>query len=62
MRRFILCWKRQGWEAKWKARIVSYADDYVILCHCSAQEARKSMEQIMTRIGLKVNPEKTRIC
>ncbi|WP_255324847.1 reverse transcriptase domain-containing protein, partial [Verrucomicrobium sp. 3C] len=62
MRRFILGWRRQGWAAKWAAHIVSYADDYVILCRHHAQEARKQMEKIMERIGLTVNPEKTRIC
>nr|WP_255324907.1 group II intron maturase-specific domain-containing protein [Verrucomicrobium sp. 3C] len=62
MRRFILAWKRQGWAARWAAHIVSYADDYVILCRHHAQEARKQMERIMERIGLTVNQEKTRIC
>ncbi|VVM07628.1 group II intron reverse transcriptase/maturase [Methylacidimicrobium tartarophylax] len=62
MRRFILGWKRQGWAAKWAAHIVSYADDYVILCRHHAQEAREQMERIMERIGLTVNQEKTRIC
>ena len=31
MRRFILAWKKQGWEQKFGARIVNYADDFVIL-------------------------------
>jgi RNA-directed DNA polymerase len=29
MRRFILAWKKQGWEQKFGARIVNYADDFV---------------------------------
>ncbi len=62
MRRFILGWKRQGWAVRWAAHIVSYADDYVILCRHHAQEARKQMERIMERIGLTVNQEKTRTC
>ncbi len=62
MRRFILGWKRQGWADQWGAQIVSFADDYVILCRRHAQEARKQMERIMERIGLTVNQEKTRIC
>ncbi len=62
MRRFILAWKRQGWAARWAAHIVSYVDDYVVLCRHHAQEARKQMEKIMERIGLTVTPEKTRIC
>ncbi|WP_018291479.1 group II intron reverse transcriptase/maturase [Verrucomicrobium sp. 3C] len=62
MRRFILGWKRQGWAVRWAAHIVSYADDYVILCRQHAQEAREQMERIMERIGLTANQEKTRIC
>jgi hypothetical protein len=27
MRRFILGWKKQGWERRFDARIVNYADD-----------------------------------
>ncbi len=32
MRRFILGWKRLGCERRYQARIVSYADDFVICC------------------------------
>jgi group II intron reverse transcriptase/maturase len=62
MRRFILAWKRQGWEQKLQARIVNYADDFVILCRHKAGEARERMERIMGRLKLTVNPQKTRVC
>jgi hypothetical protein len=62
MRRFILAWKKQGWEQKLGARIVNYADDFVILCRHKAQEARERMEAIMSRLKLTVNPQKTRVC
>ena len=32
MRRFILGWKRLGCEQRWAAKIVNYADDFVICC------------------------------
>jgi group II intron reverse transcriptase/maturase len=62
MRRFILAWKQQGWEEKLQARIVNYADDFVILCRGRASEARTRMEAIMARLKLTVNPQKTRVC
>jgi group II intron reverse transcriptase/maturase len=62
MRRFILAWKQQGWERKFGAQIVNYADDFVILCRRRAQEARERMEAIINRLKLTVNPQKTRVC
>lgn len=62
MRRFILAWKKQGWERKLNARIINYADDFVILCRTKATEARERMEAIMERLKLSVNAQKTRVC
>jgi RNA-directed DNA polymerase len=62
MRRFILGWKRQGWEKRLGAHIVNYADDFVILCRGSAQEARERMQKIMTVLKLTVNEKKTKTC
>src|SRR6266567_2588343 len=62
MRRFILGWKQQGWEKRLEARIVNYADDFVILCRGTAQEARERMQKIMNVLKLTVNEKKTKIC
>jgi group II intron reverse transcriptase/maturase len=62
MRRFVLGWKKQGWEQRLGARIVNYADDYVILCRGSAEEARIRMQKIMEVLKLRVNETKTRTC
>jgi RNA-directed DNA polymerase len=62
MRRFLLGWKQAGWERKLKARIVNYADDFVILCPSKAAEAREAMEKMMRHLKLTVNQQKTRIC
>lgn len=62
MRRFILGWKRQGWEQRFGAQIVNYADDYVILCRGSAEEARVRMQRIMGVLKLQVNETKTKTC
>ena len=62
MRRFILGWKQQGWEKRLRAHIVNYADDFVILCRGSAQEARERMQKIMNVLKLTVNEKKTKTC
>jgi group II intron reverse transcriptase/maturase len=62
MRRFVLGWKRLGWEEKLKAHLVVYADDFVILCRSQATEARQQMQAIMSKLKLTVNEQKTRIC
>ncbi len=63
MRRFILGWKKAGLEQRLGARIVNYADDLVICCKGdSAQKALNAMRQMMGRLKLTVNEEKTRIC
>ena len=62
MRRFLLGWKTLGWEEKLQARIVNYADDFVILCRGSAEQAKEVMEKMMQKLKLEVNQKKTRIC
>ena len=62
MRRFVLGWKTLGHETRLKARIVNYADDFVILCRGNADEAMAAMRDMMRRLKLTVNEAKTRIC
>ena len=63
MRRFVLGWKKLGLEHSLGTRIVNYADDLVILCRKStADEALQRLREIMGRLKLTVNEEKTRIC
>src|SRR4030088_655942 len=63
MRRFVLGWKMLGLEKRLRSRIVTYADDLVILCRRGkAEEALQRMREIMSRLKLTVNEEKTRIC
>ena len=62
MRRFILGWKVLGHEQRLRARIVSYADDFVICCRGSASEALVAMQDMMRRLKLAVNERKTRLC
>jgi len=63
MRRFVLGWKKLGLEASLGSRIVTYADDLVILCtRGNAEQALTRMRELMGRLKLTVNEEKTRIC
>jgi group II intron reverse transcriptase/maturase len=61
MRRFVLGWKTLGHERSLKARIVNYADDFVICCRGSAEAASAAMRNIMNRIKLTVNETKTKL-
>jgi group II intron reverse transcriptase/maturase len=63
MRRFVLGWKMLGLEHRLGSRIVNYADDLVILCkRGGAEEALAQMRRLMSKLGLAVNEEKTRLC
>jgi RNA-directed DNA polymerase len=63
MRRFVLAWKMFGLEQSLGSRIVTYADDLVILCRRGkAAEALSRLREIMGKLKLTVNEEKTRIC
>ena len=63
MRRFVLGWKKLGLEQRLGSRIVTYADDLVILCRKGkAEEALQRLREIMGKLKLTVNEEKTRIC
>ncbi len=63
MRRFVLAWKKLGLERRLGSRIVTYADDLVILCKKGkAEEALLKLREIMGKLKLTVNEEKTQIC
>src|SRR2546425_3908374 len=62
MRRVVLGWKKLGHEQRFQARIVNYADDLVICCRGSAEDAKHAMRNLMERLKLTVNEAKTRVC
>ncbi len=62
MRRLVLGWKRLGFERRFDASIVAYADDLVICCRYRADEALAALRQVAQRIGLTVNEDKTHVC
>jgi group II intron reverse transcriptase/maturase len=62
MRRFVLGWKTMGHEQRLEARIVNYADDFVICCRRDAEKAMSVMRDMMCRLKLTVNETKTHVC
>lgn len=62
MRRFVLGWKTLGHEQRLQARIVNYADDFVICCRGTGQQAQAAMRSMMQRLKLTVNETKTKLC
>jgi len=61
MRRFVLGWKTLGHEKRLDAHIVNYADDFVICCRGTGQEAAAAMRSMMKRLKLTVNEDKTHV-
>jgi RNA-directed DNA polymerase len=62
MRRFVLGWKTLGHEQNLQARIVNYADDFVICCRRTGEKAQTAMRSMMERLKLTVNETKTKLC
>jgi RNA-directed DNA polymerase len=61
-RRFVLGWHSLGHAQRLDARIVNYADDFVICCRRNADEALAVMRSMMAKLKLTVNESKTRVC
>jgi RNA-directed DNA polymerase len=61
MNRFLKFWRITGRSEAYQARIMNYADDFVILSRGYAAEALDWTRQVMTRIGLTLNEAKTSI-
>src|SRR5262249_23983343 len=61
MRRFILGWKTLVHQQRLGARIVNYADDFVICCRGTAAEAMRALRALMQRLELTVHDPKTRL-
>ena len=59
MRRFLLGWKTLGLEARLQARIVNFADDFVICCRGTGAQAMVAMRAMMDRLKLTVNDDET---
>jgi len=61
MNRFLKHWRTTGRGEAFRAHVVSYADDFVILSRDHAVEALAWTRGVMTRLGLALNEAKTSI-
>jgi RNA-directed DNA polymerase len=62
MHRFHRAWRERGMDRHLKAKVVSYADDFVILCQGTAADALALTRRWMRTLKLTLNEAKTRIC
>jgi RNA-directed DNA polymerase len=59
MNRFLKHWRLTECSEAFRAHVVSYADDFVILSRGHAVEALAWTKAVMTRLGLTLNEDKT---
>jgi RNA-directed DNA polymerase len=59
MNRFLKYWRLTGRGEAFRAHVIAYADDFVILSRGCAAEAMAWMKVVMTRLGLTLNEAKT---
>ena len=62
MHRFIKAFRTYGLDRQYGAVLVTYADDFVILCRHGAAEVLATTRRWMASIGLALNENKTRVC
>jgi RNA-directed DNA polymerase len=61
MNRFLKHWRLTGCGAMFRAHVVAYADDFVILSRGHAAEALEWTKAVMTKLGLTLNETKTSV-
>ncbi len=59
MNRFLKHWRLTGCGDTFRAHVVSYADDFVILSRGRAAEALAWTKAVMSELGLTINEAKT---
>jgi RNA-directed DNA polymerase len=59
MHRFLRAWRDRGKDRQYQARVINYADDFVILSRGAATEALTWTQWAMTHLGLTLNETKT---
>src|SRR5271163_3310081 len=59
MNRMLKGWRRTGRGEQYRARLVNYADDFVILSRGKAAEAREWTRGVLERLKLTLNEQKT---
>jgi hypothetical protein len=63
MNRYLKVFRLRGLDRRYGARLVNYADDFVVLCHRGgAAEVLAQSRRWFTQMGLTLNEQKTRVC
>ena len=61
MNRYLKAFRRAGLDRRYGARLVNYADDFVVLCRQGAMEVLAQTRRWLTQMGLTLNEPKTRV-
>jgi RNA-directed DNA polymerase len=61
MNRFLRAWRERGMAQHLQAKVVTYADDLVILCRGTAEQALAVTRRWMARLRLTLNEAKTAV-
>jgi RNA-directed DNA polymerase len=62
MNRYLKVFRLRGLDRRYGARLVNYADDFVVLCRIGATEVLAQSRRWFTHMGLTLNEQKTRVC
>ncbi len=62
MNRYLRAFRQAGLGQRYGARLVNYADDFVVLCRRGAAEILAQTRQWFQPMGLTLNEQKTRLC
>jgi group II intron reverse transcriptase/maturase len=58
---FDTAWRAGGLERRWQARLIRYADDFVICCRAKAEQVQTVVAEQLQTLGLALNAAKTRV-
>ena len=61
MNRYLKVFRLRGLDRRYGARLVNYADDFVVLCRNGAPEVLAQSRRWFTQMGLTLNEQKTRV-
>jgi RNA-directed DNA polymerase len=62
MNRYLKVFRLRGLDRRYGARLVNYADDFVVLCRDGATEVLAQSRRWFAQMGLTLNEQKTRVC
>jgi group II intron reverse transcriptase/maturase len=58
---FDTAWRAGGLERRWQARLIRYADDFVVCCRSRAVQVQAVIAAQLQALGLTLNAAKTRV-